>query len=116
VATSVLGGLVHARSQPPHPATWAAIASFLGLFAVCVWIVLPTRGWSFVSSASLLLTGYVEAEDPVDLDDMRRSPAIYMEEHWDRSQDLLKRRLTGLQGAGMLLVTSIVCWLVDLVT
>lgn len=79
-------------------------------------LVLPTRGWSFVTSASLLLTGYVEAEEPVGLDDMRRSLAIYMEEHWDRSQDLLNRRLTGLQGAAMLLVASIVCWLVDLVT
>jgi hypothetical protein len=44
VATSVLGGLVHARSHHPQPATWAAIATFLVLLAVCVWIC-SIVGW-----------------------------------------------------------------------
>jgi hypothetical protein len=116
VATSVLGGLVHAQNHRPQPATWLAIASFLALLADCVWIVLPTRGWSFVSSASVLLDGYVEAEPPFDLNEMHRSLAVDMEQHWDRNQDQLNRRLGGLQAAAILLVASIVCWLVDLVT
>jgi hypothetical protein len=116
VATSVLGGLVHANRDHPHTATWAAMSAFLILLGVCVWIVLPTRGWSFVNSATVLLAGYVEAEPPVDLDEMHRSLALYMEQHWDRNQDLLNRRLGGLQVAAVLLAVSIVCWLVDLVT
>jgi hypothetical protein len=88
----------------------------LFLLAVCVWIVLPTRGWSFVNSAAVLLASYVEADRPVALDEMRRSLALYMEQHWDRNQDLVNRRLTGLQVAAILLAVSIACWLVDLVT
>src|SRR4051794_38317593 len=103
VATSVLGGLVHAQSEHPHGTTWAAISTFLLLLGICVWIVLPTRGWSFVNSATVLLAGYVEADIPADLNEMHRSLALYMERHWDRNQDLLNRRLAGLQTAAVLL-------------
>ena len=115
VATSVLGGLVHSHAGQPKSTTWAAISAFLVLLGLCIWIVLPTRRWSFASSARVLLSGYIETEHQVGIDDMHRSLALYMEEHWDRNQDQINRRLIGLQIAAVLLAVSIVLWLMGLV-
>ncbi len=114
VVTSVLGGLVQARQNRPVPPALVALAAFLLLLVVCIWIILPRKGWSFLSSATILLHGYVEAESPADINEMHRSLALYMERHWDKNQEVLNRRLVGLQVAAGLLGVSITAWLFSL--
>lgn len=118
VAASFLGGLVvRAAGRPP---AWAAVAAlvagiaFLALVAICVWIVVPRRGWVFVSSATLLIEEYVEATDSASVDTMRRDLALWMEEHWDENARALEERLLGIQVAAGLLGVALTAWCVAL--
>lgn len=115
VIETFLVGLVLGADGRPPVATWISAVSFVLLALVCVWIVLPSHGWTFSNSATILLDGYVDADPPATLDEMHRSLAVYMERHWDRNQDeLLTKRLVGLQVAAGLLVVCILASLLDL--
>jgi hypothetical protein len=117
VAASFLGALVLRGPRPAWAvvASWAAVAAFLGLVGVCVWIVVPRRGTVSLTSARVLLDHYVEAEEPVPIDAMRRELALWLEQHWDENQQALNARLTGLRLAAVLLGTAIAAWCVTLI-
>ena len=115
VVETFLVGLVLRPSGRPGPATWVSAGAFVLLALICVWIVLPRRGWTFANSATILLEGYVDADPPATLDEMYRNLAVYTERHWDRNQDeLLNKRLVGLQFAAGLLVLCILASVFDL--
>ncbi|HEV2891881.1 MAG TPA: hypothetical protein VGX28_16025 [Frankiaceae bacterium] len=115
VVETFLVGLVLGAEGRPRPATWVGAGAFVALALICVWIVLPRKGWTFSNSATILLDAYVDAEPAASLDEMYRNLAIYNERHWDRNQDeLLNKRLVGLQVAAALLVVCILSSVVDL--
>lgn len=47
VVQTFLVGLVLRAEGAPHAATWVGAGAFVLLALVCVWIVLPRRGWTF---------------------------------------------------------------------
>lgn len=119
LVASFLGGLVLRESSPRPPtlvtaANVLAVTTFVTVVALCIWIVLPRKGWVFTNSATVLLDGYVEAEQPAGIDEMHRQLALFMERHWDNNQDALTSRLTGLQVAAGLLAVTIAAWLAAL--
>ncbi|HVF04009.1 MAG TPA: hypothetical protein VNA20_04135 [Frankiaceae bacterium] len=114
IETFLVGIVLRGERAAPGVATWVGVAAFVSAALVCVWIVLPARGWAFGNSATILLTGYVDAAPPATLDEMHRNLAVYMEGRWDRNQDeLLNKRMFGLQVAAAFVVVCILAAVVD---
>jgi hypothetical protein len=110
ISTSFLGGLA-LQDQKPIGSSWAAIAAFVAVGILTIWILLPRQGWTFRMSARSLIRDYVEAEQPADLSEMYRDLSLHLENHFEENQTRLDRLFWLLRLASILLVVEIVVWL-----
>jgi hypothetical protein len=93
---------------------WLAFASLVSLTACVIAILWPTRGWAFRQGISNLLSGYVESEQPADIDEMRRELALYLEEAYEGNRSRMEKRYWLLRASAVLLAVGVAAWLADL--
>jgi hypothetical protein len=122
-ASAVLGAASISQAVLAAPAikangvnvwAWLAFAS-LALLTTCVIAILwPTRGWEFRLGIAPLLSGYVEASRPADINEMRRELALHIEEAYEGNRGRLERRYALLRASAVLLAVGVAVWFVDL--
>ena len=114
VATSFLGAA--ALGETDNTAPWSAIAIvlFVVVGVLCVGLLWPRSNWKWRFRPSELLSDYVEATSPADLNEMYRDLALHLEQNYRDNNDRLKPLWLSFQAATGLLAAEVLCWLVAL--
>ena len=96
---------------------WLAIGFFAlaGGFALAV-LWPREKGWTFTSSASTMLEGYVTGEDPATIDEMHAELGHYNQEAWEQNGVRLGRLFWFFRLSALALVVQVACWLAALGT
>jgi hypothetical protein len=109
VTTSFLGA--QALQGGLSAASWAALASFVGIATLSLAILWP-RHWEFTSNPSELIRGYIEAERPMPMEELHRDLSLYMHasyrENWQGVDQLVRL----FQAASGLLAVEVLLWIV----
>lgn len=118
LVSSFLGAQALKDSHLPKPAIAAvgvAVLALVVVIASAVVIVWPYT-WRWGINAHLLLSAYVEGDDPATLDETRRSLAWYMQDDADTNQVKLDSLFRTLQLALIGVGIEVLSWLLALAT
>jgi hypothetical protein len=114
VATSFLGGIALSDGSPSNP-SWFAIGAFVAVGLLTISILLPRKGWIFRLSARALIRDYIEAESPVNINEMHRDLALHIESHFEQNEKRLNRLFWLFRASSATLVVEILLWLFALI-
>jgi hypothetical protein len=95
-------------------ATWVGAVAFAMVGLLTANVLRPRKGWRLHREVSTLLSGYIDADEPADLDEMHRRLAECLEEDHGTNAtklDWLYRHLTAICAG---LVVEILAFLWDL--
>jgi hypothetical protein len=111
IATSFLGG--QALADRGFTAwSWVAVALFAAVGASALFILWPRKDWEFVAGPRRLLATYVETNQPLPLEQIRRDVALHMENSYDENAERLQMLIIGLRWGSVLLAGEVIAWVV----
>jgi hypothetical protein len=114
IATSFLGGQALADDDP-NVWTWLAIASFAGLAISALVLLWPRRDWAFSASPGLIISLYLEDDEPWQLPAIHRELALHMDQAYEVNRERLDHLIWAFRAASSLLVLEVGMWVVNLV-
>ena len=112
ITTSFLGAQALSEGNP-NVASWAALACFFGLGLAALAILWP-RQWEFTADPRDVIATYIEADEPLSLDAIRRDLALHMENSYVENRAGLERLIIYFRLASGLLTLEVILWIVDL--
>jgi hypothetical protein len=114
IASALLGSADLTKHQGFTTWTYFALGTFCLTLLLCVYVLWPTGGWTFVHSPNGLLTEYVTGTTPKSLDDMRKEMAKDTDRYWGENEKKIACQFSAFRWAALTLGVSIVLWIIDL--
>lgn len=114
IATSFLGGA--ALDRGPTAWTWIAVVFFLLVGAGVLRVLWPQTDWEYAVRPQLLISSYVEHQDPVPLALIHRDVALHMDASYLQNRGQLLRLFRDFRWASVLLTLEVLAWTVELIT
>ena len=112
VTTSFLGAQA-LGSQGVTPATWLALAFFLGV-ALAILAILWPHPLEFTADPANVIETYVESEDPASTAVIYRDLSLHMHHSYAENLRGQKQLASRFQMAGVLLTLEVLVWIIDL--
>lgn len=113
VATSFLGAAALRETENTAPWSGMAIVLFALVGILCIGLLWPSD-WKWRLGTSKLLTDYVEAASPADLNEMYRDLALHLEQNYSDNSGRLDPMWRAFQVAAGLLALEVFFWLLAL--
>ena len=115
IATSFLGGEALA-DDGFTVASWIAVALFAAVGTAAMFVLWPRKDWEFLAGPRRLIATYIEAAEPLPLDEIHRDLALHMENSYDDNARRLQRLILAFRWAAILLAAEVVAWVIDVAT
>jgi hypothetical protein len=110
LSTSFLAAL-GIKDQPLTGLAWLAIGLFLAM-GVCAGLVLwPWDGWKFGMDTYKVVEEYVDGNNRLPVDEMKRDLALHPEENIQKNRTKLDRLFYAYEAGMVLLLAEVVVWL-----
>jgi hypothetical protein len=96
---------------------WSACALivFAWVIAMTMIVLWPTDGWTFTTSAKVMVDSYVDDEKlPQTIDDMHRYLALDNQEYWEENDEKLRNQFSAFRWACLGVGLETMLWIVDL--
>lgn len=113
LVTSFLGAAALTR-YGFGPAAGVATALFVATGVLVLSILLPRQSWKFRVGAKTLIGQWIEVENPVDMREMHRDLALYLEKYVDENQPKIDELWRLFQASCLALVAETVTWVLAL--
>jgi hypothetical protein len=112
ISSALLGSADLTKHETFRTMTYLAVGAFCLSLLLCVYVLRPTRGWTFSHTSRGLLDAYVDKGK--SLDSMHRELALAADGYRDVNDKKIKRQFRAFRWASLALGASIVFWLIDL--
>jgi hypothetical protein len=119
IAAAALAASFVGTATAPHGFGWTAILGFGAFVAsavLCLYVLLPVKGWVFGNDTTSLITDFVEGDNPMSLTEIHRELAIHHAGHITRNEGLLQHLYWAFRGAAVLLIAEVILLLLSLRT
>lgn len=97
------------NAQNPSPASWIALASFIGVAVLLIAILWPHPS-RVTAEFEPLIESWIEADEPISTSALYRGLIIEIQRSFDRDWQWLSRLAVCFQVASSLLVVEVLCW------
>lgn len=114
IAAAFLASAALEGGREFEAATWIGAIAFALVGVETALVLRPIKDWKFHRAPSVLLEGYVDDDDPADIDEMHRRLAECLEEDHDDNQPKLDELYRALSFSCGALVVEILAFLFDL--
>ncbi len=115
IATSFLGGQALA-DRGFATWSWLAVTLFATVGASTLFILWPRKDWEFFAGPRRLIATYVEADQPLPLEQIHRDLALHMENSYDENERRLQQLIIALRWGSVLLAAEVIAWVVAIAT
>lgn len=90
---------------------WLALLSFTGVAAISLAILWP-RQWEFTANPRDVIQIYIEAEDPVAIEELHRDLSLHMHYSYTENRAGLEQLAIFFQAASSLLTIEVILWII----
>jgi hypothetical protein len=112
--TSLLGALVLSRAHHSTAATIAALVLFglsVAAFGVVIW---PRKGWKFQMSAKTIIEGWIEGDNPAEVNEFHKGLALRMDSNANENDEKIGPLWRCFEAGSALLAVETLVWLIAL--
>ncbi len=96
--------------------SWLAVTLFATVGASTLFILWPRKDWEFFAGPRRLIATYVEADQPLPLEQIHRDLALHMENSYDENERRLQQLIIALRWGSVLLAAEVIAWVVAIAT
>jgi len=90
---------------------WLALLGFAGVAAISLAILWPRR-WEFTANPRDVIQTYIEAEDPVAIEELHRDLSLHMHHSFTENRAGLEQLAIFFQIASGLLTVEVILWII----
>lgn len=109
ITTSFLGA--QALGEGSSAFAWLAMAGFVGVAVAALAILWPRR-WEFTADPRGTIRTYIEADEPVSIDEVHRDLALHVYISFVKNDTGLTQLAVFFQVAGVLLTVEVLLWII----
>jgi hypothetical protein len=95
--------------------SWLGLAGFAGVAGASLAILWP-RKWQIATNPSNVIATYIEATEPISIEEMHRELSLHMRGSWAENRKDEAKLVVLFQSASVLLAVELVLWVIAIAT